>query len=57
MTWHIACSAAAAWTALAAFFLAFFHGAKHVNGARMVPSRPHHHPRRRPATRHLKLVG
>ncbi|HZO92154.1 MAG TPA: hypothetical protein VFB22_00160 [Candidatus Baltobacteraceae bacterium] len=59
MTWQLACSAAAAWTALAAGGLAFFQGAKHLNAGRG-------HAVRRPqlrtaratqSPRHLSLVG
>ena len=59
MTWQLACSAAAGWTALAATGLAFFQGAKHLNAAPR-------HAARRPQARtarattsatHLSLVG
>ena len=53
MTWQLACSAAAGWTALAAVGLAFFQGAKHVSTrqpVRRLHVRTH-------TTRHLTLVS
>ncbi len=53
MTWQLACSAAAAWTALAVLGLAFFQGAKHASTQRYtaVPSRAAQR------AHHLRLVS
>ncbi len=54
MTWHIACTAAATWAALAGLGLAFFQGAKQVSTARYATSASRSRPVRAP---HLHLVG